>query len=448
MSQPTVIELGEVGRPAAQPEPGRPGWSGLRRHRALAAAVGVALLLGVAGAAPTTDPLLQATVPMGTGEVAEVDGDRLYVLARSRTSDTDGVRRIRAYRLPGGTPLWEAGVPVEDGDFAVVTTMRGVLLTARYEPTEGGIGELIALDVATGAPRWRRTGSLFGTAEPASGRLLVAEDDPGSGEVGRLVAVDVETGAVAWTYRPPPGAALRGTWRTRPGPAYLVTALPSGRVEVRGMADGRLRAVGSAGGAVPAGADPGYDWMSIIDDLLMVQGPRPGMFTAYGLPRLDRRWRVTVRDGQFGWYGPGCGRLLCLQTGDQEMRAVEPRTGRTRWTAGWTYVEPTGGLMVASRSLGPYGSATPLWLVDPATGREVGDLGRWGLAARRSQDEDLVLVAPDPARHLAWFGVVDPGLRGVAVRGVATGVIGECWAATGALVCRRDNESVGIWRYR
>lgn len=449
--EPAVIELGEVrGEPAAEPGGRHP-----RRHRALLATVAVALtVLGLGGSAAVAGSAYVGSVPLNLGQAMEVDGDRLYVVDRQQVQAAGGGRRVLAYRLPDGARLWDVVVPFSGGEFGTLLTVRGVLLTARYD-VDGG-NEIIALDAATGAPRWRRSGWPLGVGDRSSGLMLVGDDNglPGSsGALNLVAAVRTETGEVAWEYRPPPGAIVRTGWDgTVDGATHLVTGLPSGRVEVRDPADARLVAVVVAdpGPPVPPEArDQLPDWLFVVGDLLMVQGPRRGSFTAYGLPDLGRRWSTTVEDGRVAWYaGQSCGDVLCLQLGSQEVRALDRRTGRTRWTAGWAYLERVGPLLLASRADGPYGRATDLWLVDPATGRSVRELGRWGIVGRRAVGGDVVVVSQDLLARRTWFGVVDPATRDVHVVGVANGVIGECRLGRDSLLCRRTDLSVGIWRYR
>jgi outer membrane protein assembly factor BamB len=446
MVEPVVIELGEL---RDQPEPER----GPRGHRAVALLVALAFAAGLGGSVPAGDPLVEARVPMALGESMEVVGDRLYVVSPHRNQPAPGGRRITAYRLPDGRRLWETRVEEYGGEFGTVTTMGETLLLATYD--QDGAGDVIGLDAGTGARRWRRPGWVLSWPgfDRTADRVLLGSAAGAPGPWGRLeqvTAVDLVTGEPAWTYRPPPGAIVQTSSNDSGGGAgYLATGLRSGRVEIRDPSTGVLLAATDAGPPLePVVPDQIPDRLYLLDDLLMILEPARGTLTAYGVPALDRRWSATVDRGRTGWYrGPACGDLVCLQSSDGQVRAVDLDTGRTRWTAGWSYLEQVGTSLLASRADGPLGGETPLALVDPDTGRRQAELGSWAITGRRSGG-DVILVSQDLATQRTWFGVVDPARRDVRLMGVAHGVVGECWAGVDCLVCRRRDLSIGIWRYR
>jgi outer membrane protein assembly factor BamB len=449
MIEPAAIELGEV---RDQPEPER-GPRDPRRHRTIALLAALALGAGLGGAAPAVEPLAEARVPMALGESMEVDGDRLYVISPHRNQPAFGDRRIIAYRLPDGKRLWQAQVGGSSGEFGTLTTIGGTLLLVRYDQT--GAGEVIGMDADTGTQRWRRPGWVVGwTRHGTAGRLLMGSGAgvPGSsGQLELVTAVDLTTGEPSWTYRPPPGALVQTTWNDSDGgDSYLATGLRSGRVEVRDPATGNVLAVADTGTPIePVVPDQVPDWLTLVGDLLMIQSPDRGTLTAYGLPALDRRWSTPFDRGRIGWFtGPTCGDALCLQSSsDSRVKAVDLDTGRTRWTAAWSYLEQAGTSLLASRADGPFGGESPLALVDPATGRAQAELGSWAIAGRRSVGDPL-LISQDLVTQRTWFGAVDPARRDVRLIGVARGVVGECWAGVDCLVCRRRDLTIGIWRYR
>jgi outer membrane protein assembly factor BamB len=472
---PVVIDLGEV-RSGPDEAPGGPrgpggwfaglraGWAagGFRRYRPAVLAVAAVMAASLGASAPAVDPLVEARVPMALGENMQVLGDRLYVFSPQRNQPVTGERRVRAYRLPDGGPLWEARISGLDGDFGALTTIGTTLLLARYD--ENGAGEMVAVDTGTGAALWRRPGWPFGwtrdSTSDSAGRLLLGSGGavPGSsGQLELVTAVDPRTGAQVWTYQVPPGASVRTSWIDLIGGGvtrHLITGLPSGRVEVRDPATGVLLAAAETGPPVVAEEElsPGEppNWLNIIEDLVLIQERDRRTVTAYGVPALDRRWSSTAEPGQFDWFaGPACGAgLFCVQGADGEMRAVDRATGRVHWSGTWSYVAPVGGSMLASRAVGPYGGETPLWLVDPGTGEALAELGPWAIAGGAFEAGDPIVVKQDLLSRRAWFGRVDEAARDVRLIGVVGGVAGECYVAAGCLLCRRADLSVGIWRYR
>jgi hypothetical protein len=473
-TEPVEIDLGEVHHRPDEPPTGprgpaawagrlRAGWTagGLRRYRPAALAVAAVMVAALGASAPVIDRLDEARVPMDLGESMQIVGDRLYIFSPRRNQPVPGDRRVRAYRLPDGAPLWETRISGLNGDFGALTTIGPTLLLARYD--ENGAGEMVAVDTGTGAPLWRRPGWPVGwTRDPVSdsaGRMLLGSGGavPGSsGQLELMTAVNPRTGAQVWSYQVPPAAFVRTSWIESVDGSdirHLITGLPSGRVEVRDPGTGvLLGAVETGPPVVEEGLEPGEppNWLTVIEDLVLIQEQDRRTVTAYGVPGLDRRWSATTELGRFGWFaGPACGGgLLCVQGTDAEMRAVDRATGRVRWSGTWSYVAPVGGSMLASRAEGPYGGETPLWLVDPATGKALAELGPWAIAGGAFEARDPIVVKQDLLSRRTWFGRVDEAARDVRLIGVVGGVVGECYVGAGCLLCRRADLSVGIWRYR
>jgi hypothetical protein len=470
---PAVIDLGELRHGPDEPPTGprgpaawaarlRASWAagGYRRYRPGALVVAAVLAAGLGASAPVSDPLVEARVPMALGETMQVISDRLYIFSPERTQSGNAERRVRAYGLPDGRPLWETRISGMTGDFGAMGTIDSTLLLARYD--ENGAGEMVAVDTGTGAPLWRRPGWPVGwtrgpTSEPA-GRLLLGSGGgvPGSsGQLELVSGINPRTGAQLWSYRVPPGAFTRSAWTDLSFGGtmrYLVTGLPSGRVEVRDPHTGALISAAETGPPPAADElepDRPPDWLTTLEDMVLIDAPDHETMTAYGLPALDRRWTTTMELGRYGWYlGPACGNLICLQGADGDVRAVNPKTGRVHWTGTWSYVAPVGRSMLASRGSGPVGGETPLWPVDPTTGKARAELGPWAIAGGAYEADDPIVVRQDLLTRRTWFGRVDEVARDVRLMGVVEEVVGECYVGTDCLLCRRADLSVGIWRYR
>ncbi|HEU4424808.1 MAG TPA: PQQ-binding-like beta-propeller repeat protein [Pilimelia sp.] len=462
---PVVIDLGDVRQaqdPVPEARPGWPGWPGRRRGIGVLL-VAVALAV-VAGSAPLPALLVERQVPARPADLLGVFDDRLYVIGPNARQPGVANRTIAAYGLPGGQRLWHVALPVT-AQIPRLVRVGGVLLLQAYD-TEGI--ELVALDEGTGSVRWRRWASFLGVvperpSEALGGRNGTVLLGTGAAFAARtlrdrrdvILVVDPRTGGAIWSYRPPPGAhvlpvqASGGDEATR-----MVTALVSGRVEVRDLATGRLIAAATLREPVAPAADGAAEpWLSADEDLILATGSAdPGAVTAYGLERLDRRWtaRWTGR-----WEGTGarvyvvgsaCGDLLCLGIGDGDVQAVERETGRVLWHADWLWAAPSGRLLLASSGRGS-AETQRLVLLDPATGRTRHEVGRWGLAGRAAGDGWLV-VRHDLRTARAWFGLLDPATADVRLLGMVTDVAGDCQAGRHSVVCRRLDMSLGIWRYR
>jgi outer membrane protein assembly factor BamB len=455
------IDLGEVGGvPEVEEHPPNP-----RRRRWIAVLVGAVLLVGLGAAAPVPPGLVETVVPAELGDAIDVSGSQLFVVHPPNGNHAlPGDRVITAYDVPSGRRLWQTRSSSVRQEFGGVIVLSGAVVLPRYEDGSGGGSRVVVLDARTGRQRWERAGSLTGwtTASPgAAARMLLSIDAPPDAQglpptaSERIMAVDMVTGATAWSYEPPPQAQVLTAWRASDGHSdALVIGLPSGRVEVRSTVTARLTAAANLRPPLEperdVTADPILDrqWITVAEDMLMVVGPGSRTLAAYGIDRLDRRWEVPW-ERDLGWFGyPLCGSLLCMQTRDGRVQAVDPRTGRTRWEQSWSYLEAAGPLLLASRGDGPYGGEGRLAFVDPATGRSVAELGVWAVAGYASALDDKVLFKHDPGTGRAWVGLADARARDVRLLGVAHEVSGDCRVGRDSLVCRRRDATIGIWRYR
>lgn len=252
----------------------------------------------------------------------------------------DGAARAAWSRDLGG-PL--AGGPVRAGDLALVAI--------------GGPGEaapaLVAIDLATGALRWRRAlpAVVRGPAAVAGDLVVVLRDD------GVVAAVALTDGAPRWTYDL--GAGLprnaASAWAAPTIAGERVVVAVQGRLVVLGLADGAPRLT-----LTPPVAFPWLGTRAAIavhDDVALVVRNR-----SEGL------WAVDLRDGATRWLATGPDTIAidatpALVTIDGEPRVVtvnaagdvvarDLATGTVRWRTAtvrggfeWGYVAP-GPLLI------------------------------------------------------------------------------------------------------
>lgn len=143
--------------------------------------------------------------------------------------------RVLALRADDGTTVWQVQVGNADGRSdlerladvdGVLRVVDGVLYTAGYR------GQVMAIDVATGQPRWARDLSSAGGIALGE-HLFVADSD------GRVQAVDEVGGGAIWSQD-----ALEYRWLTSP-------AVAAGKVAV-GDFDGWLHWLDPADGRLVA----------------------------------------------------------------------------------------------------------------------------------------------------------------------------------------------------
>ncbi|WP_406076949.1 PQQ-binding-like beta-propeller repeat protein [Micromonospora sp. NBC_00858] len=421
-----VIDLGELRHePDSVPLPRPPRANG----RPLRCALVLLLLLVTLAAAGPPGRRAVVTLPGQPGTEAFVSGDLFFLL--DPLSSQSRQRRLAAFRLPDGEPVWQVPLPV-DGRLWGVSEQGGMLLVTGHESDPGGQGALtITLDRATGAYGWQQPGSAV---ELADGNLLLQSTD-GEG-AGSLRAVDPCCGTVRWQLSTTPAEInFRGTEN---GVDRVVLSRPDGQVEVRDATTGTVLARANLGAP---GRGP-YPTVQVVDDLLVTVGGSPATATAYGLDRLDRRWSATG-DGEL--YVLGCGPVVCLQSPAGGLRAVDPATGRVLWSSGrWGWAWPYDGRLVTTPSESTGSRNEQFVALDPATGDVVAELGRWELAQFGLEDP-MVGVRRLPGGGLI-VAKLDVRTGEVRVLDVLPDAIGECQASVGRLLCRRMDGSYGLWQ--
>jgi outer membrane protein assembly factor BamB len=440
-----VIELGEIPAGEVVDEPPSSPWPH-RRSLFVALALGLALLT-LGGGAPAAHPLPMVVLDASADSAVLATTDRVFVVDRERPGTGRGRDRyVTAYRLMDLTQLWRTALPVDGLAVAPLASADTLVLSRLDFPTppdgQAGSGpQTAALDAASGTLLWRHAGTAEGWT--STGHLLISFDQGGPPTRGsghpaqELRAVSARTGRVVWSANVPAGA-LR-TYRSEGDRlTLLAVGLPNGRVELRDPNTGQLLRAGQI--AAPEPGRPTGLASEIVGDLLLVS--EHDAVAAYGLDRLDLRWRLPRPPGGDSWASP-CGAGLCFVDERFGLRSVDPQTGRVRWSGRWTNVlaAADGALLVGdndSRSDG-----LRVVAVDPETGQVRQDLGTWDGIDRNHRDEWVIGYQFDLTRALV--SRVDP-VRGTHVLGVLHDVSRSCRVQPPMLLCRRIDNTVGIWR--
>jgi hypothetical protein len=389
----------------AAPPPSRPR---PRRDlgRLLKPAFLAALLLLLGGAA-LPDRLA------GVVEVADTGG--LSVSTYLLTPDSlvtahlraDGGTAIEAVSLHAGGPRWTTPVSADLPDLVLSANGATLAVLPRDE------GRAAFLDVRTGRVRWQAP--EFAIIRVLGERAAVWSWVDGA-DTGVLRMADVATGRTIWK-RPADVMTLDGDQRR------VIAVDPAGQGSVFAMADG---AVLARGRDLAIGVDE-WDFNSevrgkaetMIGDSMYWWTPES--VAAYRLPDLNPRWRVKVTDAVK--MAP-CGALVCV-TGFDHATAIDPVTGKVRWSGLWRGVSPDGVAVSADNH------AVRL---DPATGRVVEQLGRGGPVGG-------LLLRLDPDR--VWVtGLADHRVLGV----IPTVYPAACRTAGRFLACSTTGQTVTVWR--
>ena len=432
-----VIDLGELpprGQRRLLP-------AGVRRplpYRAILGAVAV-LLLGLLGGAvyhpPPAGPKIIAAKLADTTFVA---GDRLFVVSAGEDLFGSVVHNkiVSEYALPAGSLLSQTTVAVTGAIFNVMAVGDTILVS--YQVDTVGAEATVALIAGTAKARWRHTARLL-TVSGEHGLVLLRENSPQFGSL-HWYGIDLTTGATRWALDQPVFGYTIEALDRNDFPTLLVTAGVNGHVEVRDAVTGRL--VAKADVQTPP------DWRTTgismwAADGLVLLGGRAGT-TAYSLTDLAKVWDNTI-DLAERYVLPHCADAICVVGTLTGVQVLDPATGKARWaSATWSALEQAGAYLLAD---GPVGgpAAQPQAIVDPHTGRRLGDFGNWHSASGPRPDGTVIGLRQKSGDDVVWFAALDPATRAVRVLGSADRVSGDCRTTAEVLVCRRLDASVGIW---
>ncbi|WP_436526827.1 outer membrane protein assembly factor BamB family protein [Actinoplanes sp. HUAS TT8] len=422
----SVIELGDLSSPTADPPPPSSRPAARFRGWPLVVALLCALALGASAAPPP--PLVRQLWTTGATEQDgfAIGADAVYVVRRTG---------MTAYDLATGAVRWRRASPLRYGDLTTMQVTDGMVLlggppefvTAPGYPSAAMAfpTELIALDAATGADRWRSPGEVFRTTPDA---VLLADRDA-HGELHTMRMVGARDGVVRWT-RP-----LTRALDLRPGPGQIV-ATAIGEIATYRYDDG-----------TPIATRPietGDDWQNsatlLDDDRLFVTraDPRGATITAYRLDDLSTLWsRRTLRGADV----TGCGPVICLSSG-AELSGLDAATGTTRWSrTGWAGVDVAGSgrLLAYSTSESPEHA-----LMDAATGQVLGrPAPGWPTPTGGSDGTDTLIRASttDPDRSVV-SRIDSAAGRIIPIGTIASPATGPCSGGGRFLLCRRPDALV------
>ncbi|WP_329108545.1 PQQ-like beta-propeller repeat protein [Micromonospora sp. NBC_01699] len=433
----------------------------------------LAVLLATMTAAGVGPPRLSAaTIPARLGASVVTGTDRIFVIDPVDPT-AEPRQQVSAYRLPDGAPLWRVRMPVPGPLGGHTLIGHTLVLTSDW----GSVAprRTVGVDTATGAVSWLRTASYETASADGDVLLWVQDTDVGAGEPGwddspngwgvlspgTLEAVAPDTGAVRWSLALPAGA-VRGyagpDAPTDPGPEgplpeAVVTRGPTGRIEVRDLTSGAV--VRSANLPRPPTLGSGQWPPQVVGNLLLVPDGAQSL-TAYGLDSFDRRWTIDWDVDREPWPQP-CGRLLCTFRPQGGVRVLDRDTGAIRWSdPRWSSLLPVGPYLLGSGEARPM-LAAGLSVLDPATGRVLGDLGSWQVLGR-SPDGETGTGHRQPAGGTrligvrigsdgrAWVADLDPASGSARRLAVLPDVSGDCQTVAGLLVCRRLTGAIGVWR--
>ncbi|GAB1642363.1 PQQ-binding-like beta-propeller repeat protein [Krasilnikovia sp. MM14-A1259] len=430
---PVVIDLGLArGEPETYASPTRstvPVWFG-----PLVAAL-LVLWCATASAAPpapTLSPLL--TLSVGPADSYAVT-DSGQLLAQS-------LGTLSLYDLSTGRLRWSTEPAAPTYRLRIAS---GLVLLRPWSAGLTGLGDpgTTAVSLATGDARWRRTGNVVTLA--GSGSLLAVAGvrsltGPGRRVEGPIDAVDVVTGATRWRIRVPSTAVLQGIPAAAGNPPRLLLVHDDRTAAVHDLTTGARLATAD----LPP-ADYGPDNPTVTGGLVLLRHPTAAgvELSAYDPVTLTRRWSRPAGDV---YEIRDCGPLACLM-GPDGVRAIDPADGTARWyQPDWRIVEQRGDAMLAYSA--PDGTIDTVGLVDPATGRVLVDLHGWRPLAGAGGRDDLLVTHAEQAGARTMVAVAAPGDARPRLLAALPAGTGDCQSAPDRLVCRSTAGELVVWAYR
>jgi hypothetical protein len=421
-----IIDLGDLrDEPAEAPPVRRPPAAG--RPLRCAAVLLLALVV-LAGAAPLPRRTV-VLVPTPQGAAVFLAADTVFVVDPATAG---GDRRLTAYAHPtAGGDLrrrWQAQL-TPTGDYLDLRVEHGLVLLVG-STTEDGVYRTTVFDARTGEQRWQRQGVVTWTVD--GGLLVLTGAEYGAGAVTR---VEPGSGRLLWAVPvPPPGTAsyhLRGDRVDR-----FALLRPTGEVQIHDTAGGGLlRTVDTLPGERSA-----FQRIQVVDDLLLLVPPGGSQLVGYGLTGLDRRWTVQLPLVAFVVQ---CGDLLCAiqQTGG--IQALDPATGAVRWAdeEQEALIEARDGRLLVARP------GQRFAVRDAASGQVRAELGQWELVPMLRRG-DAVIGSRRGADGRFVVAELDLVAGQARIIDVLPDAVGRCQAAPPVLICRRTDNSTGLWRWR
>lgn len=258
-------------------------------------------------------------------------GYRRKILAQPIAADgavfaMDSDAHVTALDLATGARRWRVDTKDDDADSTNVGGGIGYDSGTVY--AANGLGELLALDATSGAVKWRTGIGAPARSSPtiAEGRIFLTTVED------RLLALAASDGHLLWSYR---AASVPTTMLGRPAPAYarglVVAGFGSGELTTLRADTGRLAwsdGLGAARGRTSLSDLPSIRGAPVISQGRVYGVGLGGLAAAIDLPSGRRLWERQVA----GQDSPVlAGDWVFLVSTDQEAMAINAMDGRIAW---------------------------------------------------------------------------------------------------------------------
>lgn len=281
---------------------------------------------GVLRTAAALNEAWHVSIGAGGGYRRKITAQPIVWNGRIYTMDSNAV--ISAFDLRNGTQRWRVATKAKHDRSSNVG--GGIAIDGGMLVATTGRGDVVALDAATGAPRWRTELEFPARSSPtiADGRVFLTTLDQ------KLLALSAQDGKQQWSH-----AATKAETLVlgEPAPAYA-----SG-VVVAGFGSGDLLALRADTGAIAwtdsisaAGGRGSMADISAITGMPVIEGGRVfalgqgGLMVSFDLPTGRRLWEREVGGAETPW---AAGDWLFIVSLESRAAALDTRDGSVAWVS-------------------------------------------------------------------------------------------------------------------
>lgn len=249
-----------------------------------------------------------------------VAGGRLLAIG------TDAV--VHAFDAATGASQWRTAIGSEGKDFARSLFGGGVAIDGALAYATSGVGDVVALNVETGAVVWKAkpAGPLRGAPTVAFGSVLVMTQD---NQIFSLAAAD---GAVQWQASASLEAgSVFGAGSPAAGQGTIVAGYSSGEVQAYRYENGRDLwddALARTSIALSVSTLTDVDADPVIDRGRVFALGQGGRMASYELVTGQRSWEISIAGISTPWVA---GEWIFAVTDDSKLLCIARATGKIRW---------------------------------------------------------------------------------------------------------------------
>lgn len=241
------------------------------------------------------------------------------------TMDSDAV--VSAFTLASGAQVWRVDTKDKDADSTNIGGGLAVAGDTLY--AVNGLADLVALDAAKGAQKWRTNIGAPGRSAPTvvEGRLFLTTIED------KLLALAADDGHAIWTYQ---ALAATPSVLGRPAPAFanglVVAGFSSGELACLRAESGNVvwtDSLGGIAGSTSADFSAIRGRPAISNGRVLATG-MGGLTLGLDLPTGRRLWERQVGSGDSPW---AAGDWMFIVSLSQELAAINTADGRVAWVA-------------------------------------------------------------------------------------------------------------------